>query len=170
LQASLEALTRVKTLRQIIDGVAPLLDPAAPAPATAAPSGKAVTAAASPAPAPDSPRPASALPRFALEVAELPAPPAPVALPDGVVLITEDEGGLAGPVADALARAGATVVAVARGAEVTERAPGRYAAALEDAAQVDRLVAEVRRQHGPVGGVLHLAPVGGPDVAVASLT
>src|SRR5262249_59939028 len=64
----------------------------------------------------------------------------------------------------------AGVVAVAGGGGVTERAPGRYAAAREDAAQVDGLVAEVRRQHGPVGGVLHLAPVGGPGVAVASLT
>jgi NAD(P)-dependent dehydrogenase (short-subunit alcohol dehydrogenase family) len=162
-QASLESLTRVKTLRALVEAVTPLL---ADEPAAAIAAGRivapdpAVSRAASPEAG------ASEPPRFLATVVEAPlADHRAAALPAGVIVVTADGGGIAGLAAAGLEGRGARVVVVSAASEFAERGSGRYALALEDPGQVGRLVEEVRRRHGPIGGILHLSPLGhGADV------
>lgn len=143
----LEELQSQRTLRGIVEALATLLE------------GAATTSQAAQA---EQPRPrtdgagASPIRRYLLELeaAGEPTPSATLA-PGRVILVTDDGRGIAAKVVERLKARGQLAVLLARGAE---KANGDRAD-LADPAAVRSLLDEVRRQHGPIGGIWHLAPL-----------
>ncbi|MGA2135037.1 MAG: SDR family NAD(P)-dependent oxidoreductase, partial [Bryobacteraceae bacterium] len=96
-------------------------------------------------------QPSSEVPRFILTVAEQPRlQPEPHYYPGRVCVITDDETGIAAGLADELNRHGERAVLVRHGAEGTD---------LTDPAAVESLIGGIRKQHGPVGAIIHLLPL-----------
>ncbi|HTQ57211.1 MAG TPA: SDR family NAD(P)-dependent oxidoreductase [Bryobacteraceae bacterium] len=94
---------------------------------------------------------ASEVPRFVLTVAEQPRlAPEPHYYPGRVCLVTDDETGIATGLADELNRHGERAVLVRHGADATD---------LTDPAAVESLLAGIRKQHGPIGAIVHLLPL-----------
>ena len=91
-----------------------------------------------------------------------------VKIPEGALVITDDGAGYAAALRGRLQSAGGRPVLVRlEGPEAP--ADGIYAADLADAAQVEALVQRVRRDHGRIGGVVHLLPLR-PVAAVQDLS
>ena len=81
-------------------------------------------------------------------------------LTEGVVLFTDDGRGIARSMADQLADLGQRTVFLGSSDEPTsEPDPGTYHADLTDPDAVAELLRRVREEHGPVGGLIHLAPL-----------
>jgi acyl transferase domain-containing protein/NAD(P)-dependent dehydrogenase (short-subunit alcohol dehydrogenase family)/NAD(P)H-dependent flavin oxidoreductase YrpB (nitropropane dioxygenase family) len=154
---SLEVLTRTKTLRGILDAVAPFLKELAFPPVAR----EATVPAQPPTAMPVAPPTVgTTVPRFVLEPVDLPAGGRAVSrIPDGLVLITEDARGVAPLLAAEISRRNGRVALVRAGEDFEEMEPGRYRAALHDPDCASRLVAHIRQVHGPIGGILHLAPL-----------
>jgi NAD(P)-dependent dehydrogenase (short-subunit alcohol dehydrogenase family) len=127
-------------------------------------------------PSPDDPAAASALVstsstgEFALQTDDirrhllaplsLPLTGAQAALAPGrAILITDDGQGIASAVAEILRRAGDRSILVTAGAELRRAGPQSYVADLTHPAGVQALLAAVRQDHGPIGSLLHLAPL-----------
>jgi acyl transferase domain-containing protein len=165
----MEQLTGIKTLRGIVDwldGALEATGPAADAPrpeegpaASAAPSSG---PAAPPATAPADPGDASAVPRSVVSLEAAPALPdrAVAFAPERAVIVTDDEHGVARHVSEELRRQGARV-ALVRHRTSGENGHGEavYRADLTDPAQVAALCDLVRRDLGPIGGLVHLLPL-----------
>jgi NAD(P)-dependent dehydrogenase (short-subunit alcohol dehydrogenase family)/acyl carrier protein len=93
----------------------------------------------------------SEVPRFILTVADQPRrQPEPKYYPGRVCLITDDETGIASGLADELNRHGERAVLVHHGPDGTD---------LTDPAAVEALIGGIRKQHGPIGAVIHLLPL-----------
>lgn len=96
-----------------------------------------------------------------------PDPSAPFTLPGKVVVVTGASSGIGEATALRLARAGMTVIAVARRADRLAQLAARHAgihphtADVADTAQVDELAAAVRRDHGACHVLVNNAGVGG---------
>lgn len=80
-------------------------------------------------------------------------------VPDRVFLITDDGHGVAQAVAEQIHRQGGRAVLVRLGGGNGVVEQGVYQANLADPAVVAELVASVRQQQGPIGGLLHLLPL-----------
>jgi hypothetical protein len=81
-------------------------------------------------------------------------------LTEGVVLFTDDDRGIARSMADQLADLGQrTVFLGASDDSASERDPGAFRADLTDPEAVADLLHRVREEHGPVSGLIHLAPL-----------
>ncbi len=153
---AMEQLTGLKTLAGVIGwlerAVRPVVDePTGPSPAPA------VAEAASPT--------AGRIERLKLVAVEAPAVhdgPIPVAT-DRVILITADQGGIAEIVAESLIGRGHAVAIVRQGIVAQEYGPRLYEADLASPESVDRLVALIRQLQGPIGGLIHLGPLGRPS-------
>jgi NAD(P)-dependent dehydrogenase (short-subunit alcohol dehydrogenase family) len=78
-------------------------------------------------------------------------------IPQGALVITDDGRGYAAALRDRLRSLGGRPVIV--GLAGSEAPPDGYAADLADQAQVEALVERIRRDHGRIGGVLHLLPL-----------
>ena len=174
-EKSMEQLTGIKTLRGIADWLERALEngsgpPSEPVAASAGPASPTPPSApVEKAGAPQAAQPTSqdelvVIPRSTLAVVD--APPlrghAGRFAPDRVFLITDDERGLAHTVGAELSALGGRVVllrhAIGLGAE-GQIEPGIYQADLTDAGTAGRLVDLVRREHGPIGGIVHLLPL-----------
>jgi NAD(P)-dependent dehydrogenase (short-subunit alcohol dehydrogenase family) len=116
-------------------------------------------------PEPATPGAEAATPRFLLTAVDKPIATAPPPrLPVGVILVTEDARGVADLAAADLRRSGAQVVLLSPGAELAELGPGAYRVSLGNPRQVAKLIERVRERYGRIGGLLHLAPLGGDHV------
>jgi acyl transferase domain-containing protein/NAD(P)H-dependent flavin oxidoreductase YrpB (nitropropane dioxygenase family)/NAD(P)-dependent dehydrogenase (short-subunit alcohol dehydrogenase family) len=136
IKARMERLTRLKTLDRIIALVLEEENAAAPAPSPEPISRAAV---------PSIGVPVKGVPRFAPVGEPSPAAPAQLKL-KGLFLLTDDGRGIATNVAQAIRSAGGTCAIIER-------------SALEGHSAIEQAVAEAQRAHGPVVGVLHLAPL-----------
>jgi acyl transferase domain-containing protein/NAD(P)H-dependent flavin oxidoreductase YrpB (nitropropane dioxygenase family)/NADP-dependent 3-hydroxy acid dehydrogenase YdfG len=76
-----------------------------------------------------------------------------------VVVLTDDEQGVAQSVAEALQQQGQAAALVRIGEHTEVLAPGRYRADLTTPATVRELLNLIRQQHGPVAGLIHLLPL-----------
>ena len=160
LQDSMESLSRIRTLRGILD-MAAAAPTAQAAPLAAAPSAAAPEPAAAPAivppvkaPAASSSRPAATpapvheaeqdVPRFLLRVVELPEAGGPVYAPGNrAVLITDDGRG----------------TAVALAAMIRARGGRAVLIGLADETRLAEALADAREKHGPIGALVHLRPL-----------
>jgi acyl transferase domain-containing protein/NAD(P)-dependent dehydrogenase (short-subunit alcohol dehydrogenase family) len=118
--------------------------PKAPAPAT--PAGPAAMAVGS-------------VERYVLKMQERALPAgAQVPIPGGALVITDDGRGYAAALRDRLLSLGGRAVIVRlQGPEAP--ADGLYSADLADQAQVEALLQRIRRDHGRIGGLMHLLPL-----------
>jgi acyl transferase domain-containing protein/NAD(P)-dependent dehydrogenase (short-subunit alcohol dehydrogenase family) len=153
----MEELLRLTTLREIADWLGRHAQPGV----------------APPPQAPHQPAPTGEVTRLVLR--EAPAPALPPALPsfppDRVVLITDDERGLAEALAERLRECGGRPVLVRHvsGADVSQGPP--YQVDLTSPPAVQALVARVRAEHGPLCGLLHLLPLAlGPPLEGMALS
>ncbi|BAU48570.1 6-deoxyerythronolide-B synthase [Sulfurifustis variabilis] len=133
-QSQMERLTRAKTLNAVLDQLVAVAAVETPAP-VAAP-------AVAEAPAAQAETP----PMFGMRAVEEPLPSGDESWPQGLVLITEDELGVAARVAGALSAKGARVETL--GAD-----------AFTDPESLADTVKRARAAHGPVCAIVHLAPL-----------
>jgi acyl transferase domain-containing protein/NAD(P)H-dependent flavin oxidoreductase YrpB (nitropropane dioxygenase family)/NAD(P)-dependent dehydrogenase (short-subunit alcohol dehydrogenase family) len=174
LQSAMEKLTSIKTLGSLADSLATILDSASPSPSGA--SDSSLPSAAKDARAPESAiageapmavgvtTPAALLPRFLLMPVEVAFPSGPPVLPSGLILVTDDGGGVATALAAELRHAGWAVAIVQvpnpSAGEADAGAVDIYRVDLSEPGQVESLVQELRRIHGRIAAVLHLLPLG----------
>ncbi len=84
---------------------------------------------------------------------------------DRVIVVTEDSDdgddgrGLARTLAGELGRRGYPVALVRMGHETREDGEGRYVSALSSREEAGELMELIRRQSGPIGGIVHLHPL-----------
>lgn len=78
---------------------------------------------------------------------------------NGVVVVTDDERGVAESLVEKLKSRGQTVALVQPGSNTEEVEDGCYKAALHLPEGVARLLETIRRQQGHIGGLIHLLPL-----------
>jgi NAD(P)-dependent dehydrogenase (short-subunit alcohol dehydrogenase family) len=178
LQDAMESLSRIKTLRGILDLAAaarpagpapaaapgPIAPPAVTTPAVTAQPGSAAAAAqrlAQAQPAAVAAREtAQDVPRFLVRPVELPLAGASSFVPgERLVLITDDGRGVARALAAEIRRRGGRAALLRHGDGAAGTADGTCAADLTDEAGVAEALGLVRAQHGPIGALLHLLPL-----------
>ncbi|XYH92965.1 SDR family NAD(P)-dependent oxidoreductase [Sorangium sp. So ce1128] len=149
LRSSMDRLSRIRSMNGLVDvvsgealalGAGAASEGAPASPAAGSPDG----APASPAAGSPDGAPAGVCPRFVLRVERKELQGAPPVRLDGLVLVTEDELGLAARVGALLAQRGARPVVIPR-------------EALESPEEIARHVAATRREHGAARAIVHLA-------------
>jgi acyl transferase domain-containing protein/NAD(P)H-dependent flavin oxidoreductase YrpB (nitropropane dioxygenase family)/NAD(P)-dependent dehydrogenase (short-subunit alcohol dehydrogenase family) len=80
----------------------------------------------------------------------------------GVVLFTDDGRGIAREMADRLADVGEQTVLVSHSSSANNGKHAAFHADLTDPDTVDRLLQQIRQQHGAVAGLVHLLPLTEP--------
>ncbi len=165
-QHAMERLTAQKTLRGVVECLVEALGAAGrearPLEAPVKPVEEA------PQPAPASPDSASAgeridlseYPRYKVVAVDAPAaPPADLEIgPDRTYVITDDERGIAKALADRIRRKGGSAV-ILRSGGGEGRTGSRFTADLGDEIPVANALDEIRRAHGRIAGIIHLAPL-----------
>jgi acyl transferase domain-containing protein/NAD(P)H-dependent flavin oxidoreductase YrpB (nitropropane dioxygenase family)/NAD(P)-dependent dehydrogenase (short-subunit alcohol dehydrogenase family) len=100
------------------------------------------------------------LPRLTLVSCDAPlVGPASSLSPGRVSVITDDERGVAHQIAAELEARGERPVVLRRGAGDAADRPGLYETDVTDPECVARALDRIRRDHGPIGGILHLLPL-----------
>jgi acyl transferase domain-containing protein/NAD(P)H-dependent flavin oxidoreductase YrpB (nitropropane dioxygenase family)/NAD(P)-dependent dehydrogenase (short-subunit alcohol dehydrogenase family) len=100
------------------------------------------------------------VPRFLLKAVDAPIDDRPLEIPrDSVFLITDDKEGISQVLVEEIRRLGGRVALVQLGDTVKETGEGIYTADLSNAVSVARFVELVRRQQGPIAGIIHLSPL-----------
>ncbi|MEP9411408.1 MAG: SDR family NAD(P)-dependent oxidoreductase [Candidatus Brocadia sp.] len=158
IQMAMEELTKIKTLRGIIDYIGNIF--------------QSQPEAKTDKPTPDQHAPATArtfsegnnkkveVSRCLLTSTDTPINKQPLSLPTGsVFIITDDERGIAHTLSDKLRNLGGRVVLVRMGDKTTEVEAYLYTADLKIPTGVADLVALVRKKHGPITGIIHLLPL-----------
>ncbi|MEI6167564.1 MAG: SDR family NAD(P)-dependent oxidoreductase [bacterium] len=143
-------LASLRTLRGLIDRITSVPvngSPAAPKPEAGA--------AVEPVTKPD---PDVPVPRFMMRMEDAPIPAEKAALPQGVLIITDDGNGLAETVADALRAEGARAVVVSANDKPDGTTP-HYPANFSSPTNLHELVATIRRNEGRIAGLIHLRPL-----------
>ncbi|MCF6153686.1 MAG: SDR family NAD(P)-dependent oxidoreductase [Candidatus Brocadia sp.] len=79
--------------------------------------------------------------------------------PDSVFIITDDEQGIASILSDKLRNLGGVVILVRMGNKTAEAETNLYTTDLTDPTGVADLVAIVRKKHGTITGIIHLLPL-----------
>ncbi len=136
MQAGMERFTRARSLNAILDAVSALAAPAAAAPVAAA-AAVAVAAATSTA--------SETIPRFVPRSRRVPLPAKRHAIA-GLYLLTADADGIAAKLARRIDKAGGKAAVIA-------------AADATDPAALAKTLDALRKQHGKVAGLVHLAPL-----------
>jgi acyl transferase domain-containing protein/NAD(P)-dependent dehydrogenase (short-subunit alcohol dehydrogenase family) len=77
----------------------------------------------------------------------------------GVVVVTDDENGIAQALSGQLSERGHEVALVHAGRETMESSPGRYVADLTSPDGVAELLSLIRQRQGAIGGLVHLLPL-----------
>lgn len=78
---------------------------------------------------------------------------------NSVIVITDDERGIARTLSDKLKNLGGRVILVRMGDKTTEEETDLYTADLTNPTGVADLVALVRKKYGPITGIIHLLPL-----------
>jgi NAD(P)-dependent dehydrogenase (short-subunit alcohol dehydrogenase family)/acyl carrier protein len=76
----------------------------------------------------------------------------------GVMVLTDDESGIAEAMIGSLSQRGHEAALVRAGRETTETAPGRYVADFTSPKGIAELLSLIRQRQGPIGGLVHLLP------------
>ncbi len=157
-QMAMEELTKIKTLRGIIDYISNIFR-------------------SQPGDRPDKPTPdhqaAVAVQTFSertagdvevsrclLTTVNVPLRSRPLKLtPDAVFIVTDDERGVAQTLSDKLSHLGGRVVLVRMGYKTTEVGTNLYTADLTNPTAVEDLITLVRKKHGSITGIIHLLPL-----------
>jgi len=169
-EGAMEQLAKLKTLNAIIDWILERAASALPTSAAAAPAVAAPTAANQPvvpqiatgAPLAAAPGAVpSSLPRMTLSVRDLKPDDLEPLVPGGLVLITDDEGGISNAVSMLLQSRGirSAIVAARRHPAENGDTPRLD---LTDATAVGGWIAGLKGQHGRIAGLIHLLPLA-PD-------
>jgi len=79
--------------------------------------------------------------------------------PDGVVVITDDERGIAQSLMGALKEQGQAVALAQLHGDLEEVGDGRYKAPFDSPEGTARLLEIIRQRHGRIGGLIHLLPL-----------
>jgi acyl transferase domain-containing protein/NAD(P)-dependent dehydrogenase (short-subunit alcohol dehydrogenase family)/acyl carrier protein len=140
-QGSMEKLTSARTLREISERLNGALNGGAL-------SGVVVQTG-----------PQESVARFTLTTVPRPRAAAPKSFPGRVVLMTDDENGIASAVAESMQSAGDRVLLVRHSPGSTIHAEGVYATDLTDPAQVETMMGAVRGTYGSIGAIVHLLPL-----------
>ncbi|MEI8120624.1 MAG: SDR family oxidoreductase [bacterium] len=113
---------------------------------------------------------AARVPRFAMHMEDAPITGTPATLPsDGVFIITDDEGGIAGSVAEAIRKQGSNAV-VFTGQKMQTVANTHHAVDFSNPKTLSQGVATVRHSQGRIAGIIHLLPLRGrPQVTEMTL-
>ena len=149
----MEVLAKLKTLRAIVDWIAQKSETATAATAPQAPAAKEASTA------PVNARDDETVPRMLLDVVECHELDTGRSRSlDGVVVITDDETGVATALAEALTRRGAVAIVVAGAGEGSSN--GRYPRIdLSDPGAVAEFVERTRQLHGRICALVHLLPL-----------
>ncbi len=139
-QAVMDQLTSARTLREIVNRLETALLP------QTAPAARAAEV--------------SAVPRFTLAAVAKPRRTgSPRYFPGRVVVITDDETGLAAGLAEHWAAAGERPVLLRHSPEPTLAVNGVISADLTDPSAVGGAMETIRREYGPAGALVHLLPL-----------
>jgi len=155
-----EELRAARTLQDVVNVVVANSGGTSGAAAVAAgPSAAAAATAAS----------GAGLDRFVIQMKDSVLPAAgPLRIPAGALLVTDDGAGCAVSLCERLrAQGGRPILVRLEGPEAP--AQGIYAEDLTDPARVQDLITRIRRDHGAIGGVIHLLPLR-PVPAMQDLT
>ncbi len=160
----MEELSRQKTLRGILEHL-----PLPPSTGTEAhaPTRQDEPITPSPGASPPHPRddtsprnPEETARRYRFRSVPLSANGQPNRLPlPGVLIVTEDELGVAEVLCGKLPEHGQRFVRLRAGRETRKVGPGRYEVDFGSHDAIGRVVDEVRRAEGPIGGIVHLLPL-----------
>jgi acyl transferase domain-containing protein/NAD(P)H-dependent flavin oxidoreductase YrpB (nitropropane dioxygenase family)/NAD(P)-dependent dehydrogenase (short-subunit alcohol dehydrogenase family)/acyl carrier protein len=159
IQECMDMLVRTKTLRGILDLLAPSDEEGRPEKKKLnPPDHRQQTAIESIAIEPEK---VTETPRFILKpVQTYPSRPYESMAIDGVILITDDERGIARTLAATMGdQQGARSVLVRRGDAVAKLSDGLYTANLTDRQQATELLDLIRRHEGRIAALLHLLPL-----------
>ncbi len=137
-QSIMERLTSARTLNEIAERLSQILGTAQPA-------------------AP--PTQSESVARFTLTTKSQPRTSAPRSFAGRVVLITDDENGVASAIADAWTAVGERVLLLRHSPGSTLHAESVYSTDLTDPAQVETLLASIRKDYGSIGALIHLLPL-----------
>ncbi|MCS6926301.1 MAG: SDR family oxidoreductase [Candidatus Binatia bacterium] len=160
-QELMERLTGSKTLREIVETVLQVVrrvgesDRPGPRAAMSAPALLPSTAVVA--------QPADSdvyVPRFRLTAVASALPRGAASpLPDRPLLLTDDQRGVARAVASLLRTRGVQCITIRHGVTSAKQAADCYTADLTDPAAIEELCGALRREYGPLGGILHLLPL-----------
>jgi len=158
-QTAPEELTKRKTLRGIIDLISKTINSPVEEKTQGTPSAQ-QEAAANQALAEEIDDEGVKVPRFLLKATDALMDDRPLEIPRGsVFLITDDEGGISRVLAEEIRRLGGRVVLAQMGDTVRKADEGIYTVDLTDAVSVAGFVELVRREQGPIAGIIHLSPL-----------
>ncbi len=141
IQSVMERLTSARTLNEIAQRLSQVLS---------------ISASSSPAQASEHPE---SVARFTLTTISRLRASAPQHFPGRVVLITDDENGIASAIAEDWKAAGEQVVLLRHSPGSTLHAESVYATDLTEPAQVSALLEAVRKDYGSIGAIIHLLPL-----------
>ncbi len=147
IQLVMEKLTSARTLNEIAERIhagwsGSASEPAVATPALAAAEGTGDSVA-----------------RFTLTTVSRPRTGTPKHFPGRVVVITDDENGVAAGLAEALKTAGERVLVARHSIDATLHSEGVYSTDLTSVEQIDTMLATVRAEYGPIGAIIHLLPL-----------
>jgi acyl transferase domain-containing protein/NAD(P)-dependent dehydrogenase (short-subunit alcohol dehydrogenase family)/NAD(P)H-dependent flavin oxidoreductase YrpB (nitropropane dioxygenase family) len=155
----MEQLTGIKTLRGILQSIDAHVQPP-PSAVTGTPSSGHGHAWAEQLDKERHADPQVEIPRFLLRAVDLPMVTRPLKLPaDATIIVTDDEGGVARRMVEALRQRGGRAISVRNSDGYGELDADAYAADLTDPTAVGELIELVRQRHGPVAGIIHLLPL-----------
>jgi acyl transferase domain-containing protein/NAD(P)H-dependent flavin oxidoreductase YrpB (nitropropane dioxygenase family)/NAD(P)-dependent dehydrogenase (short-subunit alcohol dehydrogenase family) len=89
--------------------------------------------------------------------------------PRGLVLFTDDGGGIAREMAERLADFGQQTMLIGHHTHPGNGKQIAFRSDLTNPEEVDRLLEQIRQQHGPIAGLVHLLPLAEPSDGEASL-
>ncbi|RMF89054.1 MAG: SDR family NAD(P)-dependent oxidoreductase, partial [Nitrospinota bacterium] len=157
LQAAMDELTRLKTLRSIIDWFCSSFQAQAEKEEEESPVVQQERVVSPPQGAPHQEDTVS---RFLLKEVEVPLPEASVSIPAGALfLLTDDGQGVAHTLAAMLRQCGGQAIIVQQGEKACAAGEAMYTADLTDPHTVEGLIELIHRQHGPLSGIIHLLPL-----------
>ncbi|MPY88885.1 MAG: SDR family oxidoreductase [Luteitalea sp.] len=156
IQGSMDRMTRLKTLREVSRELTEQTDQGPEPPRPGGPPSRRPERVGDEAPAFAS----SGVPRVTLTTSDAPLVGTGSALcPGRVSVITDDGGGMAEKIAGELRARGEHPVVLRPGARESAIGTGAYEVDVANPERVARVLEEIRREHGPIGGILHLLPL-----------
>jgi len=97
--------------------------------------------------------------RFTLEVDTSSASHYTPLTANGVIVVTDDERGVAKNLINEMKSHGHAVALVRLDSDTEETENGCYKASLTSPEDVSKLIEKIRKRHGPIGGLIHLLPL-----------